>query len=251
MFTGHWLFHLSATAALHVHSWGYSGSITMLQTHRVNPLKFTGHSTGLPLPLCMRTAEGTAVLSQCCKHTELILSNSQGTGHLTGLPLPLCTRTAEGTVVLSQCCKHTQSNLSSSQGTGCSTVLPLHFHMHAAEGTVVMLRRLDEPHIRNEWGQTHVIYLQLACRKMGVLVTPRRPDELCIHNKEWGPHPGHLPTERQECWISWEDLMSYTYITMNGDWTHVSYCSWPAERQECWICWKDLMSYTYITMSED
>ena len=87
--------------------------------------------------------------------------------------------TAEGRVVLSQCCKHTESILSSLQGTGRSTGLPLHFRMHAAEG----LGRFDEPLIHNnEGGQTHVIYLQLACRKTGVLVTLRRPDELCIRN---------------------------------------------------------------------
>ena len=45
-----------------------------------------------------------------------------------------------------------------------------------------------------------VIYLQLACRETGVLVT-LRPDELCIYNNGWGPDPCHLPTERQKCWI--------------------------------------------------
>ena len=52
-------------------------------------------------------------------------------------------------------------------------------------GVFDMLKRPDELNTHNnERGQTHVIDLQLTCRKTGVLVTLRRPDQLFIHNKE-------------------------------------------------------------------
>ena len=130
MFTGHWSFRWSATATLHTTA---EGRVVLSQCCKHTPIIVNpscSQGAGLPLPLCTHTAEGRVVLSQCCKHTTSIVNPAcaQGTGRSIGLPLPLCTRTAEGRVVLSQCCKHTESI----HHVHRALVVPLVCHCHFA-----------------------------------------------------------------------------------------------------------------------